>query len=100
MYLDPGRQTNADLDLCQTLKSQTVEFLNEKYTKICKWSTSIPLKVKMPLLNGRKLGLFVNFSQIQCIWIQIQISIPNRYWDPDPGQLNECGSTTVVCLDL
>jgi len=74
VYLDPGRQTNADLDLCQALKSQTVEFLNEKYTKICKWSISIPLKVQMPLLNDRKLGLFVNFGQFQCIWIQIQHS--------------------------
>ncbi len=63
MYLDPGRQTNADLDLCQTLKSQTVEFLNEKYTKICKWSKKHTFKGTDGFINGRKLGLFVNFGQ-------------------------------------
>jgi hypothetical protein len=64
--------------------------------KICKWSKSIPLIGTDVFIYGRRLGLFVNFGQFQCFWIQIQISIPIRYWDPDPGQLNECGSTTVV----
>ncbi len=29
---DPGSQTNADPDPCQTLPSQRIEFLHEKYT--------------------------------------------------------------------
>jgi hypothetical protein len=42
------------------------------------------------VLKGRKPGLFVKSGQNPCSWIRI----PNT--DPDPGQPNECGSTTPV----
>jgi hypothetical protein len=43
----------------------------------------------------RKPGLYVNFGQFPCSWIQIRISNKDP---PDPGQSNECGSgsTTIT----
>jgi hypothetical protein len=46
-------------------------------------------------MKGRKLGLFVNlFGQFSCSWIRI--CIPNTDMDPDPGESNQCVSTTLV----
>jgi hypothetical protein len=45
-------------------------------------------------LKVKKPGLFVNFEQFPCSWIRIIFRIPNA--DPDPGQLNKCGSFNYV----
>jgi hypothetical protein len=71
---DPGNQTNADPDPCQTLKLQKVQFLHEKYT-LSKYGQKTCLRMygTYAFLKERKSGLFVNFGQFQCSWIRIRI---------------------------
>ncbi len=39
-----------------------------------------------------KPGLLVNFGKFPCCWIRIWFRIPYT----DPGELNQCGSTTLI----
>ncbi len=71
---DPAFCLDADLDPDHTLKSQKVEFRSKNY-----------------IFAFLKLGLFVNFGQFSCSWIRI----PIHNTDPDPGQPNQWGSTTL-----
>jgi hypothetical protein len=49
------------------------------------------MKVKKAFLNGRNLGLIVNFGQFTCSWIWIQDSQMNA----DPGGSGS-GYTTLI----
>ena len=85
---------HADQDPGQTLKSQKVEFLHEKYRILYveKRSQNITRKVfSKAFWKGRKLGLFVNFGKFPCYWIRIRI--PNT--DPDSGQPNHRRSMRI-----
>ncbi len=76
--------THADLDPCQTLKSQNVKILHEKYTYLLNVVKVIKHTYEgtKAFLKGRKPGLFVNFGQFHA-------------QGPDPGQPNQCGSMGI-----
>jgi hypothetical protein len=86
LYADPNS------DPGQTSKSQKVEFLHWKYTKLGKvidQNTYIRRFGTKAFLKWKKPGLFFNFCQLPCSWIWIWVRIPKT--DPDPLQQKECG---------
>ncbi len=76
---DPGSQTNADLnpDPGQTLKSQKVEFLHEKYTKSRCWVKKSYLLRYKSLLERQETRFMCKFWSISMRWIRIWIPIHN-----------------------
>jgi hypothetical protein len=73
------------------LSHKKFNFYIKKYTFSRKLVRKHTYEGTKAFLKGRKPGLFVNFSQFPCFWIQIRISNA----DPDPRQLNKCGSRWI-----